>query len=521
LESEACLTLADGDMITVVERTFRYECRETETEAETSTAAVASMGETPKKLTPSSLLSQNVFSVSELASSPHTPQNPSLVRIASTEQTPLDSPQRIAPSPLGSAIVDSEISTSPKLSPRVRMPAEEGSGSGKEGRESSLLASECVTSTDYENPFVFKEVESESVVVEGAVVEEALVEGEDNVVEPIGEVIVEGAVVVEALVEEVVAEETKTVVGSVESMEMTLVEQSTSIDENIEGSMTPVVVSEISQKEENLPEKEVNASTLAPEAPEVEMSVEEVVDVVVGGVKPEYEQNPCESEVGELKEATEVLPTTQEKPTEAELVETVIDNKETEANEVSVEVSSYENVQFVAGEVFDPIDPIETAKTVEAACLAIVEIQVEQSVVEVVEVVKSVSETLIDSVPEASSESVPEASSESVPEALNNNEHVVEVSVDIDVSETTSTAGIDSKPATPLRAASESTPVRRSARKRATESTLQTPAKRNRSNALDTQNDENENENEQEIDASTPTRGMRRSSRTRVMEKSD
>ncbi len=170
MEVESSVVLADGDIITVVERTFRYECKPFESAiAAPVNSAPVSAAETPRKLAAPSSLSQNVFSVSELASSPHTPQNPSLARITSTEQTPTGSPQRVPPSPLGSAIVDSEISTSPKLSPRVRMAAEEI----ETAREPSLLATECVTTADLENPFIseVKEIESGEATLEVSVEE--------------------------------------------------------------------------------------------------------------------------------------------------------------------------------------------------------------------------------------------------------------------------------------------------------------------------------------------------------------
>lgn len=162
--------LNHNDIITIVERSFRYEYT-AEMLARAQIAANQNFNggsfpmiiETPKK--PSNL-SGNVFSVSELPSSPATPKTPITVQgristfsnngviggggLSSNGQSP-----KMAPSPMGSAMVDNEITTSPKLSPKVFLMEREGLsvtpfnlfGTAGMGIASSL-GTEVVSSTD-------------------------------------------------------------------------------------------------------------------------------------------------------------------------------------------------------------------------------------------------------------------------------------------------------------------------------------------------------------------------------------
>ena len=162
--------LNHNDIITIVERSFRYEYT-AEMLARAQIAANQNFNggsfpmitETPMK--PSNL-SGNVFSVSELPSSPATPKTPIIAQsristfsnngitgvgsLSSNDQSP-----KMAPSPMGSAIVDNEITTSPKLSPKVFLMDREGLsvtpfnsfGTGGMGFASSL-GNEVVSSTD-------------------------------------------------------------------------------------------------------------------------------------------------------------------------------------------------------------------------------------------------------------------------------------------------------------------------------------------------------------------------------------
>jgi hypothetical protein len=125
--------LEHNDIITLVERSFRYEftpemlarsqlANHSASMTACSTGSISLASETPKK---PSTLSGSVFSVSELPSSPSTPKTPvpAMRTTLSNGQSPqvqTSSSSLAHSSPIGSAIVDSEITTSPKLSPKVR-----------------------------------------------------------------------------------------------------------------------------------------------------------------------------------------------------------------------------------------------------------------------------------------------------------------------------------------------------------------------------------------------------------------
>jgi hypothetical protein len=125
--------LEHNDIITLVERSFRYEftpemlarsqlANQSASMTACSTGSISLASETPKK---PSTLSGSVFSVSELPSSPSTPKTPvpAMRTTLSNGQSPqvqTSSSSLAHSSPIGSAIVDSEITTSPKLSPKVR-----------------------------------------------------------------------------------------------------------------------------------------------------------------------------------------------------------------------------------------------------------------------------------------------------------------------------------------------------------------------------------------------------------------
>ena len=119
---ETSRILEHNDILTLVERSFRYEytpemlarvqiaCNGNNS---SPSGTISLSMETPKK--PSSL-SASVFSISELPSSPATPKTPSLVSRASSAsngQSPIVSGISAA------SFVDNEITTSPKLSPKV------------------------------------------------------------------------------------------------------------------------------------------------------------------------------------------------------------------------------------------------------------------------------------------------------------------------------------------------------------------------------------------------------------------
>ena len=111
---EPTRVLQHNDIFTLVERSFRYEftpemlARHLLCQIYASGTISLTM-ETPKK---SSSLSGSVFSISEVPSSPATPKTPIP---AARPSVSFSNGQ----SPLGSAVVDNEITTSPKLSPKV------------------------------------------------------------------------------------------------------------------------------------------------------------------------------------------------------------------------------------------------------------------------------------------------------------------------------------------------------------------------------------------------------------------
>lgn len=214
--------LEHNDIFTIVERSFRYEFTpEMLVKAQLASAQVADCvagtiplsTETPKK--PSSL-SASVFSISEVPSSPATPKTPVPVSRAgsnsgSTGQSPCISAA-------ASNVVDNEITTSPKLSPKVfKMEGEVLGSVSAFSVGASSLGTSVVSWTDghaecdKENvvPGEIEPAETEDVKAEADAVDVDSVQSVKAEAEAVETEVVEAD---EHVVEHVVAVETETVV---------------------------------------------------------------------------------------------------------------------------------------------------------------------------------------------------------------------------------------------------------------------------------------------------------------------
>jgi hypothetical protein len=186
--------LEHNDIFTLIERSFRYELTPemlakaqlaSSHVVECVTGMIPLSMETPKK--PSSL-SASVFSISEVPSSPATPKTPvPALRVNSNSNNNSNGQSpRVAASPMGmvSNVVDNEITTSPKLSPKVfKLDGEVlGSVSSFNIIGASSLGMNVISSTDGN-----AECDKENAMPQVATIEEKPAEDENHITESVSE----------------------------------------------------------------------------------------------------------------------------------------------------------------------------------------------------------------------------------------------------------------------------------------------------------------------------------------------
>lgn len=191
---EESRVLEHNDIFTLIERSFRYELTPemlakaqlaSSHVVECVTGMIPLSMETPKK--PSSL-SASVFSISEVPSSPATPKTPvPALRVNSNSNNNSNGQSpRVAASPMGmvSNVVDNEITTSPKLSPKVfKLDGEVlGSVSSFNIIGASSLGMNVISSTDGN-----AECDKENAMPQVATIEEKPAEDENHITESVSE----------------------------------------------------------------------------------------------------------------------------------------------------------------------------------------------------------------------------------------------------------------------------------------------------------------------------------------------
>jgi len=327
--NETCLTLQDGDVITIVERCFRYEFtpemrarqslyrQQVQANAASPGASATIVLETPRKF---SGLGANVFSVSELKSSPvaynngSTPQTPVNAAFASVNDgnasstsksmTPLSkvataqaankfdhTPTKLAPSPLGSTVVDGEITASPRLSPKVtRLDV---SPVKFEITGIPVLKDNPLTETEFEPLEVSAELRVDA-----------------DIISEITQNTEAAAVVSAVLIEEaelVVAEATLGISSSIENVQEFVVEQMSAIVEDAQETITAQVEKPEHVEAATEPVQDGSAHELIEEAECATESVSELVNEAEAA--QEQVQTECpEVAVAEQVESTKVTP---------------------------------------------------------------------------------------------------------------------------------------------------------------------------------------------------------------------
>lgn len=380
--------LDHNDIITIVERSFRYEftpemlarARLASQSSGNPSGTISLTTETPKK--PSSL-SASVFSISEVPSSPSTPKTPVPMSRGSVSNG--QSPKIVT------TVVDSEISTSPKLSPKVvKIDNENLSGVTPFNIVgASSLGTSVVSSTDeHHREFDKENVEEVNLVEECAKIDEARDVGE---IEPVD--LVES---VSAEAVEVASESVSVQAADAESFSAEVVNVSTEsepwvtevVEVSAETSIEAAVGSTIAEVVSNVPAESAAAAVVeCPEESEIPLNVGKVEEVVCESlfesvdkvdacddVVMENGENICEK-IAETKDVesvdTEFVVSSTENDIAmvSETVECVMEPNEAatellETGVVTESIESEEKVEFMETEAV--VEIVETESAVEA-----------------------------------------------------------------------------------------------------------------------------------------------------------
>ena len=338
---ESSRVLEHNDIFTLDKRSFRYEftpemiARHQFLSSQNQvTGTIPLTMETPKK--PSSL-SASVFSISELPSSPATPKTPiPASRPASASVSNGQSP-KVAASPMGVTVVDSEISTSPKLSPKVVRIADNESLAGVTPFNivgASSLGTSVVSSTDHHG-----ECDKENIC-EASNVEVETVKASDN--EPI-------------------SSESAEVVCDAEVTEGTCASEPVFAAEATEDVCAPETVecAEVEMKDSAIEEATEVTDTVmeaSTKAAEVAETVVDESNEIVDSVMEESTEIVVSEPVMEQATESEVVESAMEESSEAEVVnsaETIVSEPvmETSAESVMQHATESEVVESAMEEV--------------------------------------------------------------------------------------------------------------------------------------------------------------------------
>ena len=352
---EPTRVLQHNDIFTLVERSFRYEftpemlARHLLSQNYASGTIPLTM-ETPKK--PSSL-SGSVFSISEVPSSPATPKTPIP---AARPSVSFSNGQ----SPLGSAVVDNEITTSPKLSPKVVKMVDSETLSSVTPFSivgASSLGMNVISSTDHHVEFD-KESICETGIFEAADTDRkhdlSLTDPEAVCTES---VCAESVDVEVAKTEIVITEITESSIEAHGSVEAEIIAEANCLQTEMAEITEPSTDVESSSNDSSIISTTDNDITMSEEvipdpADEIERETAEMTEVQISCEATEME---CETASYEAIGCTEVVREAVESAQTCEItkdmdeIETVESNESVETNEMIAEAS--ESIEAVDKEV--------------------------------------------------------------------------------------------------------------------------------------------------------------------------